>query len=46
MEPTLRLAGHRPLLAKAATVARAGAAALFVFAMGAWFCHLNSDGMC
>jgi hypothetical protein len=39
VEPTPRLAGHGPLLAKAATVAHAGAAALLVFPSG--LCHLK-----
>jgi GrpB-like predicted nucleotidyltransferase (UPF0157 family) len=39
VEPTARLAGHRPLAAEAVTVADTGAAALWVFAMRAGLCH-------
>jgi hypothetical protein len=49
MEPTPRLAGHRPLAAEAMTVAHAGVAALFVFAMRAGLCHrrdlFDADGL-
>jgi hypothetical protein len=42
VEPATLLAGRRPLLAKAVTVTRAGAAALFVFAVGAGLGHRGS----
>jgi hypothetical protein len=45
VEPTPRLAGHRPLPAKAVTVAHAGAAALFVFPMRAGLCHRRDLSM-
>jgi hypothetical protein len=45
MESATLLAGHWPLLAKAVTVTRAGAATLPVFAMGAWFCHRRDLSM-
>jgi hypothetical protein len=40
VEPTPRLAGHGPLLAKAVTVTHACVAPLFVLAMGTGLCHL------
>jgi hypothetical protein len=45
MELTPRLAGHRPLLAKAVTVTRAGAAPLLVFTVGAGLCHRRDLSM-
>jgi hypothetical protein len=45
MEPTPRLAGHRPLLAKAATVPHPGAATLFVFPVGSGSWHRRDLSM-
>jgi hypothetical protein len=45
MEPTPRLAGHRPLATETVTVAHTGAAALPVFAVGTRFCHRRDLSM-
>jgi hypothetical protein len=45
MEPTPRLAGHGPLLAKAVAVTHAGAAALLIFPMRAGLCHRRDLSM-
>jgi hypothetical protein len=45
MEPTPRLARHRPLLAKAVAVAHERAAPLLVFAMRPGLCHRRDLSM-